>query len=249
MQRDFQDQVAVVTGGASGIGFATVQQFCARGARCAIIDRDGAAAAAAAERIAAQGGEARAYALDIADRDATREVAATVIRDMGNPAALVNNAGVTGPARLGTPESALDWDRSISVNLTGTYNVTTAFLDGLKATGGAIVNLSSIAGLSSGLSNAGYGSAKGGVKSFTQALCRELSSFGIRANAVAPGYIETPMSASVADTLQPWLDVHCPMKRLGQPEEVAKVIVFLCSGDAAFVNGVTIPVDGGYLVV
>lgn len=249
MTMHYKDRLVVVTGAASGIGFATVEEFSARGARCALIDWNGDAAEDAAERIVAQGGIARAYMLNVADREAAQHVAAAVRRDMGDASALVNNAGVAGLASLGTPESAIEWDRSISVNLTGSYNVTVAFLDALKATKGAIVNISSIAGLTSGFSHAGYGSSKGGVKAFTQALCRELSAFGIRANAVAPGYTETPLVKSASETLQSWLDAHCPMKRLGRPEEVAKVIAFLCSGDASFINGVTIPVDGGYMVV
>jgi len=249
MKMDYQDQLVVVTGGASGIGFATVQEFSSRGARCALIDRNGEAAREAAGLISAQGGCAKAYILDVADRDASRDVAAAVRREMGDASALVNNAGVAGLASFGSPESAIEWDRSISVNLTGSYNMTVAFLEALKNTKGAIVNISSIAGLGSGFSNAGYGSSKGGVKAFTQALCRELSSFGIRTNAVAPGYTETPLVKSASETLQSWLDTHCPMKRLGRPEEVAKVIAFLCSSDASFVNGVTIPVDGGYMVV
>ena len=249
MKMDFQDQLVVVTGAASGIGFAAVEQFSARGARCALVDRNGDAARDAADRISARGGIAKAYMLNVADREDAHAVAAAVRQDMGDASALVNNAGVAGLASLGSAESAIEWDRSIAVNLTGSYNVTVAFLDALKATKGAIVNISSIAGLTSGFSHAGYGSSKGGVKAFTQALCRELSAFGIRANAVAPGYTETPMVKSASQTLQSWLDAHCPMKRLGRPEEVAKVIAFLCSSDASFVNGVTIPVDGGYMVV
>ncbi len=248
--QDFANKVALITGGAGGIGFATALEMAERGASVALVDVNGANAITMATKICDLGHRAVGLALDVSDREACISVCDQVRRSLGPISIVVNNAGIAGGARLGDADSIAQWDKSLAVNLTGMYNVIIACLDDLKSRAGAIVNVSSIVGITSGFAQAGYGASKGGVKSFTQALCRELAEFGIRANAVAPGYIDTGMmaAANIAG-VNDWLDFHCPMKRFGKSEEVAKVITFLASDAASFVTGATVPVDGGYLVV
>lgn len=247
--KDMEGRVAVVTGGAVGIGFATAREFARRGAKIAICDIDGIQATRSASKLNAAGAIAVGFSLDVADRAACLITCQKIHAELGPVAILVNNAGIAGMANLGDDKSAELWDRSVAINLTGVYNMTVACLAGLKETRGTVVNISSVVAFSSGFAQVGYGASKGGVRSLTQSMCRELTQFGIRVNAVAPGYVETPMTAPNKEKFQSWLDMHCPMKRYGQPEELAKAIAFLASDDASYVNGVTLPVDGGYLVV
>jgi NAD(P)-dependent dehydrogenase (short-subunit alcohol dehydrogenase family) len=168
---------------------------------------------------------------------------------MGPIDILINNAGISGKARIDDPNAAEVWDRLIEVNLQGLFNVTHAFVPALKASHGCIVNLSSIVAFVSGISSAGYIASKGAVRSFTQALARDLAPFGVRANAVAPGLMLTEM---VAPQLQvpggtDWYMSRVPMKRGGEPAEIVGPVVFLASALASYVTGVVLPVDGGFL--
>jgi NAD(P)-dependent dehydrogenase (short-subunit alcohol dehydrogenase family) len=203
-----------------------------------------------ADEFSRQGLHAVAVQLDVADRAACNRVATEVKAKHGAISCLVNNAGVLGRAKLGEPESPEQWDRIININLTGVFNVTTAFLTDLKETKGVVVNISSIAGFTSGLVHASYTASKGGVRSLTKIMCRELAQFGMRVNAVAPGYVLTEgMGGRSNPAVDDLLRVHCPMQRRGRPEEIGSVVAFLCSDEASFINGATIPVDGGYLSV
>ncbi len=246
---DMTGRVAVVTGGAKGIGLATARELTSRGAAVAICDIEGNEATESAGQLAGEGLSVTAYQLDVADRDACMEFGRAVAERHGPVSILVNNAGIAGMAQMGDRGSAELWDKAVAINLTGIYNVTVACLDGLKETRGAIVNISSVVAFSSGFAQVGYSASKGGVRSLTQAMCRELTPFGIRVNAVAPGYVETPMTAPNKEKFMSWLELHCPMKRYGTPKELAMPIAFLCSDEASFITGITMPVDGGYLVV
>jgi NAD(P)-dependent dehydrogenase (short-subunit alcohol dehydrogenase family) len=195
------------------------------------------------------GGEAVANGDDVSDYDGAGRLIQTAVDTFGTIDVLVNNAGISGKARIDDPNAEEVWDRLIQVNLQGLFNVTHAFVPALKRSQGCIVNLSSIVAFVSGISTAGYIASKGAVRSFTQALARDLAPFGVRANAVAPGLMLTDM---VRPQLQvpggtDWYMHRVPAKRGGKPEEIVGPVVFLASGMASYVNGVVLPVDGGFL--
>lgn len=246
---DLGGQLALVTGSGRGLGAAIARGLAQAGAAVIVSDIDAETARRQAAELAAQGHKAWGMRLDVTDRAALAAFAEEVAGTCGQLSILVNNAGVAGNARMGDADSAETWDRNIAVHLTGAFDVTRAFLPALKATRGCVINVSSVVAFTSGFAHVGYVAAKGGVRTLTQAMCRELSQFGIRVNAVAPGYIDTAMGPKDDPATQEWLRWHCPMGRFGETQEVAAPVVFLASQAAGFVNGVTLPVDGGYLVI
>ncbi|OUL99660.1 SDR family NAD(P)-dependent oxidoreductase [Variovorax sp. JS1663] len=244
-----ENKLVLVTGGGGGLGAAMAHGVVKAGARVIVADVRLEAAEAVAGAIRARGGQAWAEAVDVTDRAATQRLADALGARLGPIDVLVNNAGISGKARIDDPNAAEVWDRLIQVNLQGLFNVTHAFVPALKQSRGCIVNLSSIVAFVSGISSAGYIASKGAVRSFTQALARDLAPFGVRANAVAPGLMLTDM---VKPQLQvqggtDWYMDRVPMKRGGEPEEIVGPVVFLASGMASYVNGVVLPVDGGFL--
>ena len=242
-------KLALVTGAGGGLGSAISLGFAREGARVIVADIDPSRADATAERIRAAGGEAWSVALDVCDRAAVQACAADLEGRIGSIDMLVNNAGISGRARIDDPQATEVWDRLIEVNLQGLSNVTHAFVPALKKTRGCIVNLSSIVAFVSGISSAGYVASKGAVRSLTQVLARELAPFGVRANAVAPGLMLTEMVAPqlAVPGGTDWYMKRAPMARGGEVEEIVGPVVFLCSPMASYVNGVVLPVDGGFL--
>lgn len=244
-----KDKLTLITGGAGGLGSALAKGFALEGARVIVADVDGIKAQQVADSVVAAGGQAWAEAMDVTDRAAIHAQAAAFLQKYGAIDVLVNNAGISGKARIDDPQVAEVWDRLIEVNLQGLFNVTHAFVPALKQSRGNLINLSSIVAFVSGISTAGYIASKGAVRSLTQALARDLAPHGVRANAVAPGLMLTDM---VAPQLQvaggtDWYMDRVPMKRGGQPEELVGPVVFLASSMASYVNGVVLPVDGGFL--
>ena len=242
-------RLALVTGAGGGLGSALAHGFVREGARVILADIDGERAEAVAVAIRAQGFDAFGAALDVTDRAVTLAFAEQVTQKHGPIDILVNNAGISGRAKFDDPQVTEVWDRVISVNLEGLFNVTQAFVPALKASRGCIVNLSSIVAFVSGISTAGYVASKGAVRSLTQVLARDLAPHGVRTNAVAPGLMLTEMVAPqlAVPGGTDWYMDRVPMKRGGEVHEIVGPVVFLASDMASYVNGVVLPVDGGFL--
>jgi 2-hydroxycyclohexanecarboxyl-CoA dehydrogenase len=240
-------RIALVTGGASGIGAATARRLAAEGARVAIADTDVDGARALASEI-----DGEAVAMDVADAGSVRAGVAAAEAAIGPLDVVVNNAGTDRFAFFVNTDEAL-WDLVLGVNLRGTIAVTHAVLAGMQERGrGAIVNVASEAGRVGSQGSAVYSAAKAGVIGFTRAVAREAARFGVRVNAVAPGPIDTPLLNSAPRELgeigarlrQGMIDATS-MRRIGTPEEVAAAIAFLACEDASFVTGQTLNVSGG----
>lgn len=243
MTAGYEGRVALVTGGASGVGRATVDLLLERGARVAAIDRDPAALATLPETVFAQAG-------DILDEAAVGRFVAAITDRWDAVELLVNNAGAELTASV-LDTDRKDWDRVIGVNLTGTLQMSQAVLPAMCERGsGAIVNVSSISGLLGWPLSAAYCAAKGGVIQLTRQMAVDFGPRGVRVNAVAPGTTLTPMIerlfADMAPDARAEIVERHPIGRFAQPREIARAILFLGSDAASFVTGTVLPVDGGY---
>jgi NAD(P)-dependent dehydrogenase (short-subunit alcohol dehydrogenase family) len=241
----------LVTGAGRGLGATIAHGFAGQGATVIVADIDAALAAGTAQAIRDAGGHAVDAHLDVTDAGAVRAFAAHCAARHGNLDILINNAGISARAPFDDPQTPAIWDRVMQVNLQGTFNVTHAFVEQLKATRGAIVNLCSIVAYGCGISTAGYVVSKGGVRSFTEVLARDLGPHGVRVNAVAPGLMETDMTAGQRAQANgtDWYMGRAPLARAGRADEIVGPVLFLASDMASYVNGVVLPVDGGYLAV
>jgi NAD(P)-dependent dehydrogenase (short-subunit alcohol dehydrogenase family) len=250
------NHIAVVTGGGSGIGRAIALGFAREGASVAALDLNGEAADETAADIRAAGGNARSFALDVNDRAACRLIADEVADTLGRVSILVNNAGITRRNGMTADADAVakDWREIIGTNLDGTFNVTQAFLEPLRAARGRIVNLASIQSfvhLRTPTSPA-YTASKHGVLGFTRALAAELGKDGVRVNAIGPGFIETPLNANTRANHPEYVKVfldHTPLGRAGKPEDIVGPAIFLASDLSAYVTGSIVMADGGYRTV
>lgn len=242
-------KIAFVTGGGSGIGRATALAFAAEGAKVAVADLNADSAAETASLIAAAGGEARHDMLDVTDGAAVDAFVDALVADWGGLDCAFNNAGVALEG-METPWGDLAaYDRSIAVNQRGLLLCMTAELRHMERAGrGAIVNTASIAGMS-GAGGAGYCGSKHAVVGLTRSAALRYAAQGIRINAVCPGAIRTPMVEAVAQEEEAarFIAAMHPMNRIGEAQEVADAVVFLCSDKASFITGHALAVDGGYL--
>lgn len=252
MPQDLLGKVSVITGAARGIGAAIAVELASRGSDVLIVDVvDGAGTVAAIDERTGQAVRVRSEIVDIRDRGAVRACLDAVVADWGSLDVLVNNAGTAGRLSL---ESMTDevWDRDVGTNLTGTFLMTQcAVYPHMKAAGsGAIVNVSSISGIIGGANSGGEGAAartgpayaasKGGVIAFTRWVAKEVGPLGITCNTVAPGPVETPMTQGI-----PYPVDAQPIKRIGQPQDIAAAVAFLVSPGATYITGETLKICGG----
>lgn len=241
-----KDQVAIVTGGSRGIGRAIVKGLATEGCKVAFIYRGSKdAAEALAEEVKAAGGTAMALQADVVNREEVDKCVQAVESAYGPVNILVNNAGVIRDDLFVRMEPS-HWQEVLNTNLGGAYNFTHAVAYGMmKARKGRIVNISSVAAEHVNPGQTNYAASKGAINSFTKALAVELASRGVTVNAVAPGFIETDMSEAVRNKAGDIIKKLIPMRRYGQPEDIAKVVVFLASEDGGYITGQVLTVDGG----
>jgi 3-oxoacyl-[acyl-carrier protein] reductase len=233
-----KDRICIVTGAAQGIGAATVARFAEEGAIVIGCDR----------RADPIPGAAETFAVDVTDRVQVDAMVAAVLARHGRIDVLVNNAGITKDARL-VRMTIEQFDAVIDVNLRGVFHCSQAVAGAMVAQGsGVILNASSVVGIYGNFGQTNYAASKFGVIGFTKTWSRELGPKGIRVNAVAPGFVETPILRTIPDKVLDQMREQVPLQRLGKPSEIASVYAFLASDDASYVNGAVIEVSGGMTV-
>ena len=246
---DLSGKIALVTGGGRGIGRATALKLGAAGAKVAVnYNASEAPAREVADEIIAAGGEADVFRADVSKADEVDTLISGIIKDWGRIDILVNNAGITRD-NLMMRMSQDEWDAVMETNLRSAYFTSRAVLRAmLRNRWGRIVNISSVVGLTGNAGQANYAAAKAGLIGFTKSLAKEVGSRNITANAVAPGFIETDITAGLPDNLKADMLKAIPAERYGQPDDVANVVLFLASDLAAYVTGQVINADGGMVM-
>lgn len=243
---DLTGKIVIVTGGSRGIGRAICLELAKRGASVAFCGRSlNDNTRSLEEELGELGVEGKGYALDAADHEAAKALVAEVIKDFGTVDILVNNAGITRDGLLMRMDEA-QWDEVIGANLKSVFNLTSAVIPTMiRARHGAIVSLSSVVGVHGNAGQTNYAASKAGIIGFTKSLAKELGSRGIRANAVAPGFIQTDMTAELSeDQIKQWTS-QIPLRRGGTPEDVARAVAFLVSDDSSYITGQVLQVCGG----
>ena len=242
-------RTVLVTGSSRGLGRAMALEFGAQGYRVAVhFVQSRGPAEEVAEGIRQGGSEAHVFAGDVADAAACRSLVEAVVAEFGNLDVLVNNAGITRDT-LALRMKDDDWQAVIDTNLSSAFYLARAALRGmLRRHFGRVINISSVGGLMGNAGQANYVAAKAGVIGLTKALAREYARRGVTVNAVAPGFIESDMTAGVPEELKRRYLEQIPAGRFGRPQEIAKAVAFLASDDAAYINGQTLVVDGGMVM-
>jgi 3-oxoacyl-[acyl-carrier protein] reductase len=238
-------KVSLITGAAQGIGLATAKKFAQEGAVVVVCDIHAEAVNAAVLQCQALGAQVEGHAMDVTQRDQVDAVVAAVLARHGRIDVLVNNAGITQDARLQNMTQE-QFDRVIDVNLRGVFHCAQAVANTMVAQGsGVILNASSVVGIYGNFGQTNYAASKFGVIGFTKTWSRELGPKGVRVNAVAPGFIATPILNTIPEKVIAEMAQRVPLRRLGQPEEIANVYAFLASDEASYINGEVIEVSGG----
>lgn len=242
----FENKTAVVTGGSRGIGLAIAKKLAKEGASVAVLYvGDESEGLKAKEELLQYGTRVEQYFCDVSDFDASKQVVDRVIEEFGGIDILVNNAGITRD-KLVLNMDEKDFDAVIGVNLKGTFNmIKHTYKHFMKKRYGRICSTASIVGLIGNAGQANYAASKAGIIALTKSVAKELAGRGVTANAVAPGYIGTDMTNVLSDKVKDAMKAQIPAKRIGTPEDVADVVAFLCSDDAAYVTGEVVRVDGG----
>ncbi len=242
------NKVSIITGAAQGIGLATALKFAREGATVIVCDVKQVAVDEAVTQCRALGAQAEGFVVDVTQREMVDGVVTKVKEQFGRIDVLVNNAGITQDARL-QKMTLEQFDRVIDVNLRGVFHCAQAVADTMTAQGsGVILNASSVVGIYGNFGQTNYAATKFGVIGFTKTWSRELGPKGVRVNAVAPGFVVTPILATVPEKVIAEMEQRVPLRRLGQPEEIANTYAFLASDEASYINGAVIEVSGGMSV-
>ena len=242
---DLQGRIALVTGASQGIGRACAIELAKTGATVALAARNEAKLAEVAAEITAAGGQAAAFALDVASEESIKNGAKAILDRYGKVEILVNNAGITRDGLMMRMKRA-DWDDVLGTNLTGAFLLTQALLPAmLRNRWGRIVNITSVVGRTGQAGQVNYAASKAGLIGFTRSLAREVASRNVTVNAVAPGYIETPMTAVLDEKQRAVMMVQIPLGRAGTDTEIAQSVAFLASDAAAYITGHVLDVNGG----
>ncbi|HET7461402.1 MAG TPA: 3-oxoacyl-ACP reductase FabG [Longimicrobium sp.] len=243
---ELQGQVALVTGGSRGIGLAIAEELANAGAKIAVVARDEARAQAAAANLAGEGH--RGYGCDVADPEAVNALVKRVEDELGSLDILVNNAGVTRDNVLMRIKDD-DWDAVVDTNLRGAFNTIRAASRGMmKRRQGRVINITSVVGITGNKGQANYAASKAGVIGLTKSVAKELASRGVLVNAVAPGYIETDMTADLPEAARDALMGQIALGRLGRPQDIAPAVRFLAGPGAQYITGQVLVVDGGMVM-
>jgi 3-oxoacyl-[acyl-carrier protein] reductase len=239
------DKVSIITGAGQGIGQATALKFAKEGAKVAVCDINLESVAETVKLVEAAGGEVAGFRVDVTDKESIAAMVEGVMAKWGRVDTLVNNAGIVQDAQF-KKMSEDQFDRVIDVNLKGVYNCTKAVVDIMLAQGsGCILNASSIVGIYGNFGQTNYAATKFGVIGMVKTWARELGRKGIRANAICPGFVETPILASMPEKVVRMMEDRVPMGRLAKPEEIANTYAWLASDEASYINGAVIEVSGG----
>lgn len=243
-----KDKVAIITGSTKGIGMETAKTFAREGAKVVVCGTRENAIKEVVEEIKAMGAEAIGFKVDVSKRTQVDEMVAEVKKAWGRVDILVNNAGITADAML-KKMTEEQFDKVININLKGVFNCAQAVLETMTEQGsGVILNASSVVGLYGNVGQTNYAAAKWGVIGMTKTWAKELGRKGIRVNAVAPGFIMTPMTEVLPEKVLDMMKEKAPLQRLGKPEDIANAYLFLASDEASFITGTVLSVDGGLVI-
>ena len=242
---DLQGRIALITGGAQGIGRAIADELAAAGATILLADVNEAKLAETVAEMESRGKTAAGFAITVANQESIKAGAKAIQEKFGKVEILVNNAGITRD-NLALRMKPEDWDLVLNINLTGAFLLTQALLPKMLRNGwGRIVNIASVVGRTGQAGQVNYAASKAGLIGFTRSLAREVASRGITVNAVAPGYIETPMTAVLSEEVTKTMMATIPLGRGGTPKDVAQAVKFLASDAASYITGHVLDVNGG----